>query len=139
MGGPNGDLYVQVNLKPHPIFTREGSNLYCDAPISVATAALGGELEIPTLNGRVSLKIPAGTQSGKVFRLSGKGVKPVRGGAMGDLHCRIMVETPVNLTKRQKELLRELEESCSDCNAPHSPQSKSWLNNVKNFFEDLAK
>jgi molecular chaperone DnaJ len=137
-GGSNGDLYVQINLKKHPIFSRDGANLYCDAPISITTAALGGELEIPTLNGRVSLKIPAGTQSGKVFRLTGKGVKPVRGGLMGDLNCRIMVETPINLTERQKELLQELDESFGNVNASHSPQSKSWLNNVKKFFEDLG-
>lgn len=103
-GGPSGDLYVQVNVKEHPIFVRDGRNLYCDVPITIIDAALGGELEVPTLDGRVKLKIPAETQTGKMFRLRGKGVEPVRGGAAGDLMCRVVVETPVNLSKKQKEL-----------------------------------
>lgn len=137
-GGPAGDLYVQVSIKPHPIFVREDSHLSCEVPIDIVTAALGGELEVPTLDGKVLLKIPAETQSGKVFRLSGKGIKPVRGGPAGDLHCRISVETPVHLNARQKELLREFQESMQGSNTPHNPKSSSWLDSVKNFFEDLG-
>src|SRR5690606_28355280 len=108
-GGPPGDLYVQVAVKEHPIFVRDGTDLHCEVPISFADAALGGELEVPTLEGRVKLKIPTGTQTGKLFRLRNKGVSSVRGGPPGDLLCRVMVETPVNLTRRQKELLEEFQ------------------------------
>ena len=110
-GGPAGDLYVQVNVKDHRIFTRDGKDLYCEVPISFTDAALGGELEVPTLDGRVKLKIPDGTQTGKLFRVRAKGVKPVRGGAQGDLLCRVSVETPVNLTAKQRELLEELHQT----------------------------
>jgi molecular chaperone DnaJ len=137
-GGPAGDLYVQINLKPHPIFVREGSHLFCEVPIAITTAALGGELEVPTLDGKVMLKIPAGTQSGKTFRLAGKGIKPVRGGPTGDMHCRVAIETPVNLTARQRELLEELDRSMRDSSEPHSPKSTSWLDSVKQFWDDLA-
>src|SRR3990167_2463090 len=95
MGGPAGDLYVVVNVREHSIFQRDGKHLYCEVPISFADAALGGELEVPTLDGRVKLKIPEGTQTGKMFRLRGKGVAPVRGGGAGDLMCKVVVETPV--------------------------------------------
>lgn len=132
-GGPAGDLYVETHIKPHPIFERDGRNLYCDVPISITDAALGGELEVPTLDGRVKLKIPEETQSGKLFRLRGKGVVPVRGGAAGDLLCRVMVETPVNLTNEQKELLKQLQASMKG--ETHSPKKKSWFENVKAFFE----
>jgi len=135
--GPAGDLYVQIRVKPHPIFTREDSDLYCDVPISFAAAALGGELEAPTLDGRISLKIPPETQTGKVFRLRGKGVKPVRGGATGDLLCRVVVETPVNLTKEQKDLLQKLAESMEAGGKQHTPQEGSWLDGVKKFFEEM--
>ncbi len=135
--GPAGDLYVQINVRPHPIFKREDSHLYCDVPISIITAALGGELEVPTLEGKVVLKIPPETQTEKVFRIRGKGVKPVRGGPPGDLHCRVIVETPVNLTPRQKELLREFEETMRNNNKHHRPKESSWLDGVKKFFEDL--
>ena len=135
-GGPPGDLYVEVHVKPHPIFQREDSHLYCEVPISITTAALGGELEVPTLSGKVKLKIPAGSQTGKMFRMRGKGVKPVRGGPQGDLICRIQVETPVNLTTRQKDLLRELDESLQG--GTHNPQSHSWLDGVKRFFEGMG-
>ena len=138
-GGPPGDLYVQVHVKPHPIFERDGSNLMCQVPISVATAALGGELEVPTLNGRVKLKVPAETQTGKLFRLKGKGVTPVRGGPTGDLLCKVIVETPVKLTAKQKELLRELEESMSGDKKNHNPQSTSWMDGVKKFFDDMSR
>ncbi|WP_156504234.1 molecular chaperone DnaJ, partial [Oleiphilus sp. HI0066] len=137
MGGPAGDLYVQVSVKEHPIFVRDGANLYCDVPISVVDAALGGELEVPTLDGRVKLKIPAETQSGKMFRLRGKGVKPVRGGAVGDLMCRVAVETPVNLTKKQKELLKEFQETLESGSKKHAPQKHSWFEGVKSFFDDM--
>lgn len=134
-GGPAGDLYVQIHVREHPIFTRDENNLACEVPISFVTAALGGELDVPTLGGRVKLKIPAETQSGKLFRLRGKGVKSVRGGDVGDLICRVVVETPVNLTARQKELLQEFEASLNGDR--HSPKASSWLDGVKKFFEDM--
>jgi molecular chaperone DnaJ len=137
-GGPPGDLYVHVSVKDHPIFTREETNLYCEMPISFVTAALGGELEVPTLEGKVTLKIPAETQSGAVFRLRGKGVKSVHGGGTGDLMCRVAVETPVNLSARQKELLREFEQSLSqEDGGSHNPKERSWFDGVKKFFEDM--
>lgn len=136
-GGPAGDLYVQVHVKPHRIFERDGSNLHCQVPISVTTAALGGELEIPTLNGRVKLKIPAETQTGKLFRLKSKGVSPVRGGPTGDLLCKVVVETPVKLSAKQRELLQELENSMKGDNKKHNPQSRSWMDGVKKFFDDM--
>ncbi|MEQ6886571.1 molecular chaperone DnaJ [Salicola sp. Rm-C-2C1-2] len=138
-GGGPGDLYVQMAVKEHPIFDRDGRNLHCDVPISITDAALGGELEVPTLDGRVKLKIPAESQSGKTFRLRGKGVTPVRGGAPGDLLCRIVVETPVNLTKKQKELLREFESTLQEDSdgKQHGPRKSSWFEGVKNFFDDM--
>ncbi len=132
-GGPKGDLYVETHIKEHSIFERDGRNLYCDVPISIADAALGGEIEVPTLDGRVNLKIPGETQSGKLFRLRGKGVVPVRGGATGDLLCRVMVETPVKLNDKQKAILREFQASLKG--EKHSPKKKSWFDNVKTFFE----
>lgn len=135
-GGPAGDLYVVVNVREHAIFQRDGKNLYCEVPISFTDAALGGELEVPTLDGRVKLKIPEGTQTGKLFRLRGKGVAPVRGGAPGDLMCRVVVETPVNLDKRQRELLEELRGSLEH-DRSHSPRANGWFDGVKRFFEDL--
>ncbi|MDO9270073.1 MAG: molecular chaperone DnaJ [Methylobacter sp.] len=137
-GGPAGDLYVQVQVKDHQIFTRDGANLYCEVPISFPTACLGGELEVPTLNGKVLLKIPAETQTGKQFRLRGKGVKPVRGGPVGDLLCKVQVETPVHLTKEQKALVEQLSESLSGSGKHHSPQESSWTDGVKNFFDKLT-
>lgn len=135
-GGPPGDLYVQVDVREHPIFVRDGRNLYCEVPISMVDAALGGELEVPTLNGRVKLKIPTETQTGKVFRLRGKGVTQVRGGGLGDLLCKVVIETPVKLTDRQKELLRELKDSLGE-STKHSPREKSWFDGVKSFIDDL--
>ncbi len=137
-GAPAGDLYVQVNVKDHSLFTRDNADLYCEMPISFPTACLGGELEVPTLTGRVKLKIPAETQTGKLFRLGGKGVKPVRGGATGDLLCRVQVETPVRLTKEQKELLGQLDELLSGANGQHSPKEEGWVNGVKSFFDKLT-
>jgi len=135
--GPAGDLYVQMHVREHPIFTREDNHLFCEVPIGITTATLGGELEAPTLEGKVVLKIPAETQTGKTFRIRGKGVKPVRGGMVGDLHCRVVVETPINLSVKQKELLREFEDSMRDSNSQHSPKENSWLHSVKKFWEDM--
>jgi len=136
--GPAGDLYVHVIVKDHSIFTRDGTDIYCDVPISFATASLGGELEIPTLDGRVKLKIPMETQSGKMFRLRGKGVRSVRVSSKGDLLCRVVLETPVNLSKKQKELLKEFEESMRINGRKHSPRATSWLHGVKNFFDNMT-
>ncbi len=136
-GGPAGDLFVQISVRQHPIFERDGKHLYCEVPITFVDAALGGELEVPTLDGRVKLKIPAETQTGKLFRLRGKGVKPVRGGGVGDLLCRAVVETPVNLSKKQKELLKEFQESLGQGGNAQSPRQTSWFEGVKNFFEDM--
>ncbi len=137
-GGPPGDLYVQIQVKPHAIFQREENNLFCEVPISFVTAALGGELEVPTLNGRVNLKVPAETQTGKMFRMRGKGVKPVRGGPVGDLICRVLVETPVNLTRKQKDLLQEFSGEMDSGGSRHSPQAHTWLDGVKRFFDGLG-
>lgn len=136
-GGPPGDLFVQMSVRQHPIFERDGKNLYCEVPITFVAAALGGELEVPTLDGRVKLKIPPETQTGKLFRLRGKGVKPVRGGAVGDLLCRAVVETPVNLNKKQKELLKEFQESLGQGGDAQSPRQTSWFEGVKAFFDDM--
>ncbi len=135
--GPAGDLYVQMSIKPHKIFERDAQNLHCQIPLSITTAALGGELEIPTLYGRIKLKIPAETQSGKIFRIRGKGVKPLRGGPTGDILCHVSIETPVNLSKEQKALLRQLDASLNEDPDRHSPKSGGWLNNVKKFFEEM--
>ncbi len=137
-GAPAGDLYVQVHVKDHSIFTRDGANLYCEVPISFPTACLGGELNVPTLDGKVVLKIPPETQTGKLFRLRGKGVKPVRGGAVGDLICKVNIETPVHLTKEQKALIEELNASLSGGGKQHSPQEHSWTDGVKSFFDKLT-
>lgn len=136
-GGPPGDLYVQILVKPHPIFTREGPDLRCEVPINFVLAALGGNIEVPTLDGRATIQIPSGTQTGKVFRLRGKGVTPVRGGPPGDLLCRVQLETPVNLTKEQKELLEQFAATLEAGGKKHNPQASSWLDGVKKFFEDL--
>jgi molecular chaperone DnaJ len=135
-GGSTGDLYVQMSVRPHRIFKRDGKNLFCDVPISFADAALGGELDVPTLEGRVKLKIPAETQTGKSFRLRGKGITPVRGGSTGDLICKVTLETPVSLTKRQKELLQELQASMEG-DDKQSPRKKTWFDGVKTFFDDM--
>lgn len=134
-GGPPGDLYVEIHIKQHAVFQRDGDDLHCEMPISFARAALGGEIEVPTLNGKVSFPVPEGTQSGKTFRLRGKGIKGVRSGYPGDLFCHVVVETPVKLTDKQKELLREFDQLTVEGGARHSPQSKSWKDKVKEFFE----
>lgn len=137
-GGPAGDLYVHIVVSDHAIFEREGTHLHCDVPISFVTATLGGDLEIPTLDGKVKLKIPPETQSGKMFRLRGKGVGSVRTSSRGDLFCRVVVETPVNLTRKQKDLLLEFEKSMQDDLTKHSPRATSWLDGVKKFFEKMT-
>ncbi|WP_439134852.1 molecular chaperone DnaJ [Pseudomaricurvus sp.] len=134
-GGPAGDLYVQVSVKDHEIFERDGKNLYCEVPISFVDAALGGELDVPTLDGRVKLKVPQETQTGKLFRLRGKGVTPVRGGSAGDLMCRVIVETPVSLSNKQKDLLKEFKASMKG--DKNSPKQDSWFEGMKNFFGDM--
>ena len=136
-GAPPGDLYVQISVRPHPIFERDGGDLHCKVPIDFTLAALGGELEVPTLGGKVNLKIPAETQTGKVFRLRGKGVPSMRGGAPGDLLCHLEVETPVRLTGRQHELLREFGDTLKE--GDHSPQAQSWLGKARRFFEERIK
>lgn len=136
-GGESGDLYVQINVKKHAIFDRQDNDLHCEVPISFVVAALGGSIEVPTLEGRVTLKIPAETQTGKVFRLRSKGMKSVRGYAQGDLLCKVCVETPVNLSREQKELLTQLQDSLENAKTNHSPKSSSWFDGVKKFFEDM--
>jgi len=134
-GGPAGDLYVEIHIKPHEVFQREGDDLHCEMPISFVKAALGGEIEVPTLSGKVSFTVPEGTQTGKTFRLKGKGIKGVRSGYSGDLFCHVVVETPVKLTDKQKDLLKEFERLTNDGGGKHSPQSKGWMDKVKDFFE----
>jgi molecular chaperone DnaJ len=133
-GGPSGDLYVQVHLKPHNVFKRDHDDLHCEMPISISTAALGGEIEIPTLEGVARLKIPAETQTGKVFRLRGKGIKGIRSAGAGDLMCHVVIETPVKLTERQRELLTEFEEISKGNTKLHNPRAHGWLDRVKEFF-----
>jgi molecular chaperone DnaJ len=133
-GGPPGDLYVEVHVREHEIFDRDGADLLCKVPITFATAVLGGNVEVPTLDGHVSLKIPAETQSGTQFRLRDKGVKPVRGGSRGDLFCTVVVETPVKLNGEQREMLRKFEESLKKDGSKHSPRGESFFEGVKRFF-----
>jgi molecular chaperone DnaJ len=133
-GGPSGDLYVVVHLKPHQVFQRDGADLHCEMPISFATAALGGELEIPTLDGHATIKVPVETQSGQTFRLRNKGIRPVRGSVQGDLYCHVAVETPVKLTSKQKDLLREFEKINEEDPGKHNPRAKGWFDKVRDFF-----
>jgi molecular chaperone DnaJ len=133
-GGPAGDLYVVIHLKPHAVFTRDHNDLHCEMPISITAAALGGDIEIPTLDGYAKIKVPGGTQTGQMFRLRGKGIKGVRSSGHGDLICHVAVETPVNLTPRQKELLQELESINQKDNGRHNPRAKSWMDKVREFF-----
>jgi molecular chaperone DnaJ len=137
-GGPPGDLYVDIAVRPHPIFEREGANLACEIPISFATAALGDSVDVPTLEGQVKLKVPAETQSGKVFRLRGKGVKSVRGAGVGDLLVRVQVETPVKLSEAQKEQLRKFDGLVVDGGEKHNPRSRSWFAGVREFLEKIG-
>jgi molecular chaperone DnaJ len=133
-GGPAGDLYIEVRIKKHDIFERDGDDLHCNVPISMVTATLGGEIDVPTLDGKVAIDIPEGTQAGKQFRLRGKGVKGVRSSYPGDLYCHIAVETPVKLTEHQRKLLRELDDSLKKGGSRHSPTADSWTDRLKNLF-----
>ncbi|HXS51980.1 MAG TPA: molecular chaperone DnaJ [Usitatibacter sp.] len=133
-GGPAGDLYVVMHLKPHSVFQRDGDDLHCQMPVSFTLAALGGEIEIPTLEGSAKIKVPAETQTGQVFRLRGKGIKGVRSSYAGDLLCEVVIETPVRLTERQKELLRELEDISQKDGSRHNPRSRSFIEKVREFF-----
>ncbi len=133
-GGPPGDLYVEIRVLPHAIFRREGDDLHCEIPISFGIAALGGEIEVPTLGSRLAFNIPEGTQTGKTFRLRGKGIKGVRASQPGDLYCHVKVETPVKLTDREKELMREFDKLVVEGGARHTPQAKSWMDKIKSMF-----
>ncbi len=137
-GGPPGDLYVEIRIQSHDIFERDGADLSCGLPVNFAVAALGGSVQVPTLGGEVTLKIPAETQSGRVFRLRGKGVRPVRGSGPGDLFCRVEVETPVNLTAEQKRLLEAFNEALVAGGDRHRPRNRSWLDGVRRFFEKMS-
>ena len=140
MGAPSGDLYVQVQIKKHHIFERDGNNLYCEVPVSFAMAAVGGEVEVPALDGRISLKVPAETQTGRLFRMRGKGVRGIRGGITGDLLVKLVVETPIKLSVRQKELLKELEDSCGgEAASKHKPKAEGFFSGVKQFFDELTR
>ncbi len=134
----NGSLFVHIRVREHPLFSREGENLHCEMPIGIVLATLGGECEVPTLDGRVKLKIPPETQTGKVFRLHNKGVRSLRGNGKGDLFCHVCVETPVRLSQEQKALLRQFEESLHGSGKKHSPQSHSWIDRVRSFFEGMS-
>lgn len=133
-GGIPGDLYVEIHTKEHPIFQREGHDLYCEVPINFVTAALGGELEVPTLDSKIKLHVPPETQTGKVFKLTGRGVRSVHDHRVGDLLCRLVVETPISLNKRQKELLQEFQNTIAD--QTHSPRANKWFDRVKVFFDN---
>jgi molecular chaperone DnaJ len=133
-GGPSGDLYIEIRLKKHDIFERDGDDLHCTVPISIVEASLGGEIEVPTLQGKAAIDLPEGTQTGKQFRLRGKGIKGVRSSYPGDLYCHITVETPVKLTEHQRKLLRELDESFRKGGSKHSPSGDSWTDRLKSFF-----
>ncbi len=133
-GGPAGDLYIEIRLKKHDIFERDGDDLHCSVPVSFPTAALGGEIEVPTLAGKAGIDIPDGTQHGKTFRLRGKGIKGVRSSYPGDLYCHIAIETPVKLTEHQRKLLKDFDESIRKGGAKHSPNEETWTDKLKSFF-----
>lgn len=135
-GGPSGDLYVLINVKPHKLYQREGANLHCRVPVSMTTAALGGNIEVPTIDGgKADVKIPAGTQTGQQFRLRGKGMSVLRSSSRGDAYIEIFVETPVNLSSKQKELLKQFEGKDPSQN---SPESAGFFKKVKEFWDDLT-
>lgn len=136
-GGPSGDLYIFISIKPHPIFRRDAANIYCQVPIPFATAGLGGHIEVPTIDGgKVKVTVPEGTQTGHQFRLKGKGMSVLRSSARGDMYIEVAVETPVNLSKKQKDLLKEFEKNAD---AKTSPQSETFFSRVKEFWEDLKE
>ncbi|ALV06053.1 molecular chaperone DnaJ [Roseateles depolymerans] len=134
-GGPSGDLYIEIRIKQHDIFERDGDDLHCTMPVSMTTAALGGTIEVPTLGGKAEIELPEGSQHGKTFRLRGKGIKGVRSSYPGDLYCHISVETPVKLTEHQRKLLKELDKSFREGGDRHSPNAKSWTDRVKDLFK----
>jgi molecular chaperone DnaJ len=134
-GGPAGDLYIEIHLKQHDIFERDGDDLHCTVPVLLTTAALGGHIEVPTLGGKAEIELPEGTQHGKTFRLKGKGIKGLRSSYPGDLYCHVSVETPVKLTEHQRKLLKELDKSFREAGDKHSPSSKSWTDRVKDLFK----
>ena len=134
-GGPAGDLYIEIHQKQHDIFERDGDDLHCTVPVQLTTVALGGDIEVPTLDGKAGIELPEGTQHGKTFRLRGKGIKGLRSSYPGDLYCHVSVETPVKLTEHQRKLLKELDKSFRDAGDKHSPSSKSWADRVKDLFK----
>jgi molecular chaperone DnaJ len=134
-GGPNGDLYIEIRIKPHEIFERDGDDLHCTVPVGMTNAALGGKIEVPTLGGTAEIDLPEGTQHGKTFRLRGKGIKGVRSSYPGDLYCHVAVETPIKLTEHQRKLLRELDEAFKKGGDKHSPNAKTWSDRVKDLFK----
>jgi molecular chaperone DnaJ len=134
-GGPPGDLYIEIRIKQHEIFERDGDDLHCTVPVGLTTAALGGTIEVPTLGGKAEIELPEGTQHGKTFRLRGKGIKGIRSSYPGDLYCHVAVETPVKLTEHQRKLLKELDESLRKGGERHSPSAKSWTDRVKDIFK----
>jgi len=134
-GGPPGDLYIEIRIKDHEIFERDGDDLHCTVPVLLTTAALGGEIEVPTLGGRAEIELPEGTQHGKTFRLRGKGIKGIRSAYPGDLYCHVSVETPIKLTEHQRKLMKELDESFRKAGDRHSPNSKSWADRVRDLFK----
>ncbi len=134
-GGPPGDLYIELRVKAHEIFERDGDDLHCSVPVGMTTAALGGNIEVPTLNGKAEIDLPESTQHGKTFRLRGKGIKGVRSSYPGDLYCHVAVETPVRMTEHQRKLLKELDESFRKSGDRHSPNAKSWTDRVKDIFK----
>jgi molecular chaperone DnaJ len=134
-GGPPGDLYIEIRVKAHEIFERDGDDLHCTVPVALTTAALGGAIEVPTLGAKAEIELPEGTQHGKTFRLRGKGIKGIRSSYPGDLYCHVSVETPIKLTEHQRKLLKELDESFRKGGDRHSPTSKSWTDRVKDLFK----
>jgi molecular chaperone DnaJ len=134
-GGPPGDLYIEIRIKQHEIFERDGDDLHCTVPVSITTAALGGAIEVPTLEGKAEIALPESTQHGKTFRLRGKGIKGLRSSYPGDLYCHVTLETPIKLTDAQKKLLRELDESFKKGGDRHSPNAKSWTDKVRDLFK----
>ena len=137
-GGPAGDLFIVFHVRDHELFKRSDLDIYCEVPVPFTLAAMGGELEIPTLDGQVKLKIPSETQTGRMFRLKGKGVKSVRSHRTGDLMCRVVLETPVKLTREQKDLLRQFEDTLTAGNDKHNPRSQNWLKGVREFFDRMT-
>ena len=133
-GGPPGDLFIEIRLKKHEVFERDGDDLHCEVSIPMTTAALGGEVEVPTLKGSATIDLPEGTQSGKQFRLRSQGIKGVRSSSAGDLYCHVKVETPVKLTEHQRKLIKELDASLRKGGNKHSPSDKGWTDKIRDFF-----